>query len=178
MADVRERIDAVLADRKTLLDDDVNTSWRHMPDQGCDRWTGILAGSDGSPLDVRLVLDNYVSFGSDKFVLQLVHYGANFFPVMRLCFGADARHRNRPTPGKSLPSGIDAGWLHGSHMHHWSDNRQLATARLLPDDLRFARLIDESVKSFPAGFWLFCSEANIVCGQHQIPFSMPTGRLF
>lgn len=166
-----------MADAKTLLDVD-EPDWRPMPFQHCERWTGLLQGSSGSVLPVRLVLDNYQAFGSDKFVLQLVHYGTSDFPVMRLCFGEDARHRNRMSPGAPLPAGIEPGWIYGPHFHLWEDNRHLSNGRALPDDLRFARVADQSIKSFQAGFWSFCAEAKIVCSQHQIPISLPTGRLF
>lgn len=177
MTDLRARIDALMDDQKALAQADT-PEWQALPYQGCERWIGHLQGSDGATLEVRLVLDNYQSFGTDKFILQLIHYGVTTYPVMRLCFGADVRHRNRPSPGNPIPSDIDAGWIYGPHMHLWRDNRHLGTARALPEELRFARKWDENIKSFQAGFWAFCAEANITCGQHQIPMSLPTGRLF
>lgn len=172
---VQARIDRLMADQKTVMGSD---GWGKGALPGSLRWTSPVSDSDGAVCNLRLVMDAYPAFGFEKVVLQLIAVERRISPVTRMCFGDDARHNNRHWKKYRIAPGVVVGWIYGSHIHRWQENRHLATDRELPEELIFAIPLEPKIKTFEAAFWHFCDEANLTCPSDLMPLPPPPDRLF
>jgi hypothetical protein len=50
------------------------------------------------------------------------------------------------------PDQLHATVIQGPHVHHWADNRHLATPHALPKKLDFANLLEPNVQGFEIRF--------------------------
>ena len=128
------------------------------------RWLSPLA-IDGVTTGMNLCIDSFPRAPVLRFSISLIYETS----ICRLDFWKNDRHLNHAVKGVRTPPNIQLGWLFGSHLHSWEDNKMLINSDYGPKELEFAVPIPERVKSFDAAFRYFCDVANIIVPTSEMP---------
>lgn len=145
--------------------------WQPGPRSGQQRWLASLA-IDGTVCELKLVVDAYPREPSLKFTISLVCGAA----VVRLDYGELEMHFNHVVPKCATPSTVELGWLDGSHIHGWSENKDLF-GHEPPKELEFAVSLPPNMQGFANCFRWFCGEHNINLDGVDIPVPPPKDTL-
>jgi hypothetical protein len=137
--------------------------WHPGPRSGQQRWLASLA-INGAVCDLAFVVDAFPREPSPKFTMSLICGSA----LVRLDYGELEMHYNHVISGCPTPPTVALGWLDGSHIHAWAENKGLVRNDPLKE-LEFATPLPSNIQGFANCFRWFCGEYNIDIAGTPIP---------
>jgi hypothetical protein len=160
LSDPREVFDRLIEAPKKLAG---NAAWAPGPRSGQYRWLAALE-IDGEVSELTLVVDTYPRSEKLKFSISLICGAA----LVRLDYWEFDKHLNHRIAGVRTPDTVELGWLEGSHIHGWPENRILVKTEP-PKELEFAIPLPSNIQGFANSFRWFCGEHRIDIGSMGSP---------
>lgn len=168
MAQLVDFLDGLIATPKEIAG---KPDWQPGPRSGQQRWLASLS-INGVVCELTLIIDAYPREPSPKFSISLI-CGSS---IVRLDYGELEMHYNHVVSKCPTPSSVTLGWVNGSHLHGWPENR-LLVKREPPKELEFAISLPPNMQGLANCFRWFCKEHNINLDGVDIPQMPPKDTL-